>query len=314
MNIDLLGTAGPHGWPLPDCPCASCSALRAAGTHVEPTRLLIDGVSPEACTTLPVPGGYDIESPGGEHLLMAGGPGQCPEPVPGRRYDAVLLDLAGRPEHLGRLRHEGAVTPVTAVHAVHVDHRLRSPAELERRLRWWRTPRQGPHRTLLLGGGRSGKSAEAELRLAAEPDVTYVATAADRPGDAEWADRIAAHRDRRPPWWRTAETTDLAGVLATARGAVLIDGLGTWLAAVMDATGAWETPDAVRGPVEDLIESWRTTRSHVIAVTDEVGLSLVATTRSGRLFSDLLGRLNQSLAAESEEAALVVAGRVVDLP
>jgi adenosylcobinamide kinase/adenosylcobinamide-phosphate guanylyltransferase len=48
-------------------------------------------------------------------------------------------------------------------------------------------------------------------------------------------------------------------------------------------------------------------------VSDEVGLSLVPTTASGRAFRDVLGLVNQRLAAESEEAALVVAGRVMEL-
>ncbi|MBR7678684.1 bifunctional adenosylcobinamide kinase/adenosylcobinamide-phosphate guanylyltransferase, partial [Streptomyces daliensis] len=51
-----------------------------------------------------------------------------------------------------------------------------------------------PRRTLVLGGARSGKSAEAERRLATFPDVVYVATGGTRAGDAEWAARVAAHR------------------------------------------------------------------------------------------------------------------------
>jgi adenosylcobinamide kinase/adenosylcobinamide-phosphate guanylyltransferase len=42
-------------------------------------------------------------------------------------------------------------------------------------------------------------------------------------------------------------------------------------------------------------------------------LGVVPGTASGRLFRDELGRLNQALAAESEEAELVVAGRVIPL-
>ena len=72
---------------------------------------------------------------------------------------------------------------------------------------------------LVLGGARSGKSERAELRLAGEPDVTYVATGNRGTDDPDWAARVAAHRARRPAWWRTAETTDLAGLLGTARGA-----------------------------------------------------------------------------------------------
>ncbi len=313
MNIDFLGTSGPRGWPEPGCRCASCAALRAAGLRYDPFRAEVDGVPLDQCSRWPVPGGYEVEAPNGGHLLVAEGPGECPEPVPDRAYDAVLLDLAGRPEHLGLLRHRGAVTSMTEVHAVHLDHRLRSPAELERRLGWWLRPRPAPHRTLLLGGARSGKSTEAEMRLIAEPYVTYVATAGRRDDDPEWTARIEAHRARRPCWWRTVETTDLPHVLTSTAGALLIDGLGMWLAAVMDACGAWADPAAVRPHLDELVEAWRSTEADVVAVSDEVGLSIVPATSSGRLFRDLLGGLNQRLAAESEEAALVVAGRVTTL-
>lgn len=93
-----------------------------------------------------------------------------------------------------------------------------------------------------------------------------------------------------------------------------MDGIGTWLAAAMDETGAWEDPSRVRPRLDALVEAWRGTRARVVAVSEEVGLSLVPATASGRAFGDALGRLNQRLAAESEEAALVVAGRVMDLP
>jgi adenosylcobinamide kinase / adenosylcobinamide-phosphate guanylyltransferase len=138
-------------------------------------------------------------------------------------------------------------------------------------------------------------------------------TAADR----EWAVRVAAHRARRPAWWRTAETTDLAGVLAGAQGALLIDGIGTWLAAAMDECGAWDgsADSAARlaARIAGLVGAWRQTRAYVVAVSDETGLGVVPVTPAGRRFRDELGRLNQVLAAESEEAELVVAGRIVPL-
>ncbi|WP_242614602.1 bifunctional adenosylcobinamide kinase/adenosylcobinamide-phosphate guanylyltransferase [Actinomadura roseirufa] len=314
MKIELRAFAGPRGWPCSGCDCASCNRLRIAGIRHEPASATIDGVPWEQCSRTEVPGGYDVTGPGGGRVLVAAGPGSTPEPSAQVEYDAVLLDLVGCPEHLGRLRRLGAVTPRTEVMAVHVDHRISSPAELERRSAFWRRPPEGPFRTLLLGGSRSGKSAEAELRLAAHPDVTYVATGAVRGDDPEWAARIAAHRSRRPPWWRTVETTDVPGVLAAARGAVLVDGIGTWLTAVVDAADAWDAPARARPAVDDLVAAWRAATARVVAVSDEVGLSVVPATASGRAFRDLLGRLNQRLAAESEEAALVVAGRVVELP
>jgi adenosylcobinamide kinase/adenosylcobinamide-phosphate guanylyltransferase len=134
------------------------------------------------------------------------------------------------------------------------------------------------------------------------------------------------------------ETNDLAGVLAGARGAsgapgakgvlgakgasgaqgaVLIDGIGTWLAAVMDECGAWggsaESGARVAGRIAGLVAAWRQTEAYVVAVSDEAGLGVVPATPAGRLFRDELGRLNQVLAAESEETELVVAGRIFPL-
>jgi adenosylcobinamide kinase/adenosylcobinamide-phosphate guanylyltransferase len=288
--------------------------MRAAGHHWAPTRVEIGGLPVERCPGRDVPGGRDVRPPGGGRLLVAAGPDARPEPAEPGPYDVVLLDLIGAPDHLARLRRMGTVTADTHIRAVHNDHRISSPAELVRRLAWWTRPPADHGRTLVLGGTRSGKSAEAELRLAAHPAVTYVATGPDPGDDADWSARIEAHRERRPSWWNTVETSDLAKVLLTADGALLIDGIGTWLAAAMDETGAWEAPEAVRSRVDELIMAWRTTGAHVVAVSDEAGLSLVPATPAGRNFQDVLGRLNQRLAAESEEVVLVVAGRVVELP
>jgi adenosylcobinamide kinase/adenosylcobinamide-phosphate guanylyltransferase len=253
-------------------------------------------------------------------------------------YDIAFLDLLGTPAQLGLLRARGLITEDTVTVVACADHRVSSEAELRRRCGYWRVmlagdgdavttdrsakkridPRRAPWRVLVLGGARSGKSEQAELRVAGEADVTYVATGpGEEAGGPDWAARMAAHRARRPAWWRTAETTDLAGVLAGAPGTLLIDGIGTWLAAAMDECGAWdgsaEGAARLAGRIGGLVEAWRQTRARVVAVSDEAGLGVVPATPAGRLFRDELGRLNQVLAAESEEAELVVAGRVVPL-
>ena len=64
--------------------------------------------------------------------------------------------------------------------------------------------------------------------------------------------------------------------------------------------------------MDDLIGAWRQAPARIVAVSDEVGSGVVPATRSGRLFRDRLGQLNQRLAAESEEVVLVVAGRIPD--
>jgi adenosylcobinamide kinase/adenosylcobinamide-phosphate guanylyltransferase len=286
-------------------------------------------------------GGWDVTGPDGGRLLYPAGPGALPVPTEGAvPYDIAFLDLLGEPAQLGLLRARGLITADTVTAVAFADHRASSEGELRRRCGFWRAElardgdvvttarsaekelqaaERAPWRVLVLGGARSGKSEQAELRLAGEPDVTYVAAgSAGTAGDPEWAARVAAHRARRPAWWRTAETTDLAGVLAGARGALLIDGIGTWLAAAMDECGAWDgsADAAVRlaARIAGLAGAWRQTAAHVVAVSDEAGLGVVPGTPAGRLFRDELGRLNQALAAESEEAELVVAGRALPLP
>ena len=117
----------------------------------------------------------------------------------------------------------------------------------------------------------------------------------------------------------------MAGALRRLAGAVLIDGIGTWLAAVLTEAGAWPEFGGGKGDggagngnvaerIADLIAAWRECDARVVAVSDEVGAGIVPDTAAGRLFRDQLGWLNQRLAAESEETVLVAAGRVIDLP
>ena len=144
------------------------------------------------------------------------------------------------------------MTAATDVVAVHLSHHNPPTPELTRVLRAWgarvvddltaisvgdEAPIASvPHRQLLLGGARSGKSIEAERSLAAHPRVTYVATGGTRDGDAEWAARVRAHRDRRPASWTTTESLDVAAALRTADAAdaVLVDCLALWLAGSLD--------------------------------------------------------------------------------
>ncbi len=200
-------------------------------------------------------------------------------------------------------------------------------------------------RVLVLGGARSGKSATAERLLAGQAHVDYIATGPiPGPGDLEWGARVLVHQQRRPAAWRTIETLDVereftavgpldgmrgeeAGQGASQAGAagsaaadapgekaasVLVDCLSTWLAGVMDECGIWAgRPDADRAlarRVDTLVEAWRITRRHVVAVSSEVGSGVVPGTVSGRRFRDELGSLNARIAAESDEVWLCTAG------
>jgi len=174
--------------------------------------------------------------------------------------------------------------------------------------------------TLVLGGARSGKSTEAERRLAelAAGAALYVATGGTRAGDAEWAERVTLHRSRRPASWETVETTDVAAVLRSADRPVLVDCLTLWLTSAMDEAGAWDEGtwhgggrEALAARIDELAQAWRDAPVPVIAVSNEVGLGIVPESAGVRRFRDEQGRLNQRIAAASDAVVLMVAGLAV---
>jgi adenosyl cobinamide kinase/adenosyl cobinamide phosphate guanylyltransferase len=162
-------------------------------------------------------------------------------------------------------------------------------------------------RFLVLGGIRSGKSEYAEALVAEAPAVRYVATARPIPGDAEWATRIDTHRIRRPPHWTTEEVgADPAALVALLREAraddtLLVEELGTWVAAMQDAT----LSVAALGPaVADCA-------ARLVLVSPEVGLTLVPASAPVRAYVDALGATNQAVAAACDRVVLVIAGCAV---
>lgn len=174
---------------------------------------------------------------------------------------------------------------------------------------------------LVLGGARSGKSAYAQ-RLAQElggAQVLFVATA--EAGDADMARRIAQHQQARPSAWRTVEAPRQVGEsirrsLGSAR-VVLVDCLTLLVSnailplGVIPELGAAAV--AVREEVEALLQVSQTSPATWIVVSNEVGLGLVPDTPLGRIYRDLLGQANQTLAAHARAVYLLVAGLAVDV-
>lgn len=166
---------------------------------------------------------------------------------------------------------------------------------------------------LVLGGARSGKSETAErliTDLAGPASVTYVATArlegsTEPGGEGSLSERVERHRARRPPHWRTVEAgDDLAGVVETTHGPLIVDSLGPWVAACHP-----EVPD-----VGHLVRAIAARPDPTVLVSDEVGLAVHPMTPAGRWFVDALGTVNQAVAAACTDVWLVVAGRVLPLP
>ncbi|MDG1458258.1 MAG: bifunctional adenosylcobinamide kinase/adenosylcobinamide-phosphate guanylyltransferase [Pseudoprimorskyibacter sp.] len=156
---------------------------------------------------------------------------------------------------------------------------------------------------LVTGGARSGKSRIAEaLTLQLGRPAIYIATA--QAFDAEMATRIAAHRARRGPEWRTvSEPLHLSRAIADSDGAPrLVDCLTLWLSNLMLADHDWQAEVAM------LLETLAIQTAPVVFVTNEVGSGIVPDTPLGRQFRDAQGTLNQSIASACEAVYLAVSG------
>jgi len=171
-----------------------------------------------------------------------------------------------------------------------------------------------PPRLILIGGGaRSGKSRFGlSLSQALGARRLFVATA--ERSDDEMRDRIARHRaDRADAGFDTVEEPRaLAEVIAadSDHDVVLIDCLTIWISNLL-VGGA--SADDVQERLSGLLAALARRRSHVVIVSNEVGLGLVPETPLGRVFRDLTGRAHQQIAAVADELYLAAMGVVLRL-
>ncbi len=170
---------------------------------------------------------------------------------------------------------------------------------------------------LILGGARSGKSAEA-VRIAkerAQEQVLFVATA--EPGDDEMRLRIEKHRAERPVHWRTLEAPRNVGQAIAGQShtfaTIVVDCL-TLLVSNLLVDSPDPYAEAVRLEVDREIAAILKAAndmpdaSRLIVVSNEVGTGMAPLTPLGRAFRDLVGHANQTLAAAADSAVLMVAG------
>ncbi len=161
--------------------------------------------------------------------------------------------------------------------------------------------------TLVLGGVRSGKSGYAQAQASRFREVTFVATA--RRSDAEMRRKIAVHRRERPQGWKTVEASTKLDQIIVSEGAsadlLLIDCLTTYCGGLLTRRGF---PVARRTHLGDVVEAIQTTRASVILVSNEVGSGVVPAFKSGRLYRDVLGELNQQVSRVATHVILLVAG------
>ena len=169
-------------------------------------------------------------------------------------------------------------------------------------------------RTIFItGGARSGKSSFAEKKtLRFGTPLGYLATAQTL--DSEMDERVRHHRERRGSEWHTIEEPlDLTGALGRCDGqykAILVDCLTLWLSNLLFKYE--NTEEDVEGRINEEVELLKNTLQQmvtpVILVSNEVGQGIVPENALARMFRDIAGRTNQTLAAAADEVHVVISG------
>jgi len=160
----------------------------------------------------------------------------------------------------------------------------------------------------VLGGAQSGKSHYAQELASEFERVTFIATG--RPTDAEMREKIARHRRRRPTAWKTVEATrELHEAIRSESQeaeAILVDCLTIYVANII---GGRKKSKIDAGKYMDAVcDAIRASRACVVVVSNEVGSGVVPAYRSGRIYRDFLGQMNQKIAQMADTVVLMIAG------
>lgn len=162
--------------------------------------------------------------------------------------------------------------------------------------------------TLVVGGVRSGKSRYAQELASQSERVAFVATAEAL--DDDMRQRIARHQDERPASWATVEVPNaLEDALLECGGQydlLLVDCLTLWTSNLLTCEGG--DTDRIFARADRLCQVLRSISASVVLVSNEVGSGIVPASEDGRLYRDLLGHVNQRVAAVADKVVLLVAG------
>lgn len=168
---------------------------------------------------------------------------------------------------------------------------------------------------LITGGQRSGKSEFAErMALSLSPNPAYVATA--HIWDEEFRLRVEKHKERRGEQWTNFEEERSLSALHIYNKVVLVDCLTLWATNFFFSSSKAEEEPDIEATLREITREFDLLTGRdatFIFVTNEIGWGGVSANAVQRRFTDLLGKLNQYVAARADEVFLMVSGLPVKI-
>lgn len=174
---------------------------------------------------------------------------------------------------------------------------------------------------LVTGGARSGKSSFAEsLCINRNNSTAYIATSI--PFDEEMKDRVKKHKESRPQSWDTYEIyKDIYSIIeeiSKKHKTVILDCVTLLVNNLMftydididNATGEEinNLEIYIKDQINKLLKSVKGTDLYFVIVTNELGMGVVPDNKLSRVYTDIVGRINQQIALQSDEVYFVVSG------
>lgn len=174
---------------------------------------------------------------------------------------------------------------------------------------------------LVTGGARSGKSNFAEkLCIDQNNSTAYIATSI--PFDDEMKDRVKKHKESRPQNWNTYEIyKDIYSIIKEISNkyetvildcvTLLVNNLMFTYDMDIDKANQEEINELekyIKDQVKKLIEEIKKTNLYFVVVTNELGMAVVPDNKLSRVYTDIVGRINQQIASQSDEVYFVVSG------
>ena len=161
---------------------------------------------------------------------------------------------------------------------------------------------------LVTGGARSGKSNFAEKLCKDQNNNTaYIATSI--PFDDEMKERVKKHKESRPQNWKTYEIyKDIYTIIndiSKEHKTVILDCV-TLLVNNLMFTYEIDIDNSTQDEI--ILIEIKKTNLYFVIVTNELGLGGVSINKLTRIYTDIIGRINQQIATHSDEVYFVVSG------
>lgn len=175
--------------------------------------------------------------------------------------------------------------------------------------------KHNPFITFIIGGIRSGKTSFViNQAKKCHQSVTYIATGL--PSDKEMKVRIENHKKSRPKNWDVIEEPKnlLSAIKKVKTKIVIIDCINFWLANQLFHHDKYQGVKATGKnlvylkKIDELCRELNRKKITTYIISNEIGMGLISHYKSGRIFHDMLGKINQVVSKHAKTVYLLVAG------